>query len=110
MNVDNILDGLFPEEELIILEYLKNLNIAKLKTVGNVQQLTTEKDGVTETITNFTSFDGKYNFTKTNSFFSDNAKHRIVTELNQQIAKAVDVEDYELAAKLKERKDLLLNS
>lgn len=110
INIDDIIENLFTPEEFELFNNLKNVNIDSLKQIGDVGQETITENGITKDTVTFNSFDGKHSFTKTNSYFTANALHEKVKELNQQISNAVACEDYLLAAKIKERKDALLCS
>jgi hypothetical protein len=90
-----------------IYQALVDKNIEKLKKFGTVGEHTTIIDGIKTTTYTFTAHDGSA-YVFSDSSFTNNIIYQKVKELNEKITKAVNVEDYLLAAKLKKEKDLLL--
>lgn len=103
-------DDLFTPDEFKILEYLQKCNITELEKIGVVAQNKIEENGLVKETLEFTSFDEKYHFVLTNTYFSANNKHELIKKINQGIDNAVEAEDYTTAAKLKHQKDDLLQA
>lgn len=108
--IDEALDNLFTDEHFDVLEMLTMYNLEGLRKIGDVKETSIEENGLIQDTIEFHSFDGKYNYKKSNSYFSTNAKYEEVLKLNRALNYAVAEENYELAAELKTKKDNLLNT
>lgn len=105
----NELEKLFEQEQFFTNITNSTADIDKLKETGNVTIVRQEgADGFVNEVINYVSFDGKVSFSKYISYPKDNEKHTQVTKLNELIQLAVENEDYEKAAKLKQEKENLL--
>ena len=106
MNFLELINNYFGKQEFHVYTSFANqeLNIEKLKELGDVEEILDEENGyITRTI-NFTSKDGDKSFTRIHKYKKIDEIAAKLNILSKQIEKAVNDEDYERAAELKKKK------
>lgn len=101
-------NDIFSEGEYSSLQSIINNDVETLRKKGKVSFTKSEKNGViTETLI-FTDANGSNTFTRTVSYNKNDALYKVIQEINKKMDLAINVENYEKAAKLKKQKEELL--
>lgn len=110
MNFLELLNEYFGKKELHVYTSFPNkeIDIEKLKELGEVEEILDEENGyVTRTI-NFKSNSGATSFTRIHKYKKTNDISTKINIIDKKIEKAVEEEDYLTAAALKKKKIELL--
>ncbi len=81
----------------------KDYDWEELKKTGKVEETTEENNEVVTITKNYKSFDGKHIISTSNSYYKANENAIKIEELTEQLDIAVDKQDYEIAAKLRDQ-------
>lgn len=110
MDINEILNGVFTPLDFATFNNIGKsaVDIEQLKKTGTVLVSKIEDNGLVSETVEYTSFDGKEHFIKSNSYYIANAAKEALDKINEQIKIAVSKEDFESASILKEEKDAIL--
>ena len=108
IKIEDILDGIFIDTDIKIIDGISSLDIETLRSMGRVECFTEEKDGIVTDTLLFTEPTGLHSFKRVSSYNKNDKLYATVQEINRQIAIAADSENYEFAAILKHKKENLL--
>jgi len=111
-DIDYFLENIFSAEEFRLFENISQntVNEKALAKTGKVETTRKEVDGVVTEVVSYDSFDGKESFKKVHVYEKANEHDMQIKQINEKIALAVQIEDFEQASKLKTEKQNLINA
>lgn len=109
LDFSKIGDNLFSNKELEVLNCFstRDVDLEKLKTLGEVEEIISEKDGIETRVILFKGDDGQM-FERTYTYRKKQHYAEKVRSINERIEKAISEENYERASELKKLKIELL--
>ncbi len=101
---------IFTEEQLSMLSHVtkSTVDIEELEKTGVVTVNKIEENGLIQETIEYRSFDGTQQFKKVRSYYVAEENKEKINKINELINLALGVEDFEKAAKLRDKKQEFL--